>query len=198
MHILPFFGIAEAKENALALHKAFQFYCLSYASAANDTEARPVGLQRTQEVIAKALGCINWCDLVGTLALTTRRPIYFDSNGSARAPHTELAARLLPFLSHEDKGRRVYAALSYSAFGCSPSARKSAYEMIKLMPCKTLDQWHQLQRLEAGYSYVTRYRSNRTIYEYDLLRWEYDKKVAQILGTPVPRKPRKPRSVRVR
>ncbi|KVU55609.1 hypothetical protein WK68_24680 [Burkholderia ubonensis] len=198
MHILPFFSIAEAKENAVALQKAFQFYCLRYASAANDSEAHALGLQRTHKLIAKALGCINWNDLVGTLALKTRRPIYFDSNGSARAQHTELAARLLPFLSHEDKGRRVYAALSYSAFGCCPSARKSAYGMMKLMPCKTLDQWHQLQMLEAGYSHVTRYRSNRTAYECDLLRWEYDKKVAQILGTPVPRKPYKPRSVQVR
>lgn len=198
MHILPFFGIAEAKENALALQKAFQFYSLSYASAANGSEARELGLQRTHELIARALGCISWHDLVRTLALKRRRPIYFDSNVSARAQHMELAARLLPFLSHEDKDRRVHAALSYSAFGCCPSARKSAYGMMKLMPCKTLDQWHQLQILEAGYSHATRYRSNRTVYECDLLRWEYDKKAALILGTPAPRKPYKPRSEQVR
>ncbi|CAJ0700291.1 hypothetical protein LMG18102_03183 [Ralstonia mannitolilytica] len=196
MHTFPFSSVAEAKENASALHKAFRFYSLSYKPT-NGGEVLPLGLQRTRELVAKALGCKSWYDLVRILTLGKVRPVYFDSQGSTRLHYSSLVARLSPLLSHEDIERRLNAALSYSAFGCSLKERKWADHMMKLMPCKTVEQWHELQRLEAGYAYVTRYRSNRTPYEAKMLRWQHEKNVAQVLGTPIPPKPRKPHERRL-
>ncbi|NMV40685.1 hypothetical protein [Ralstonia insidiosa] len=198
MHTLPFFSIAEARENALALNKAFQFYSLNRKSTAEGGEALPLGLQRTHELVAQIFGFKRWTDLIKALTVGNARPLYFDSQGSPEEHHRKLAARLLPLLSHEDAERRAFAALSYSSFGCCPVERKWAHHMMSLMPCKTVEQWHQLRMLEAGYSYVTRYRSNRTPYEEAMLRWEHEKNVAQLLGKPVPRKPHKPHERRVR
>ncbi|CAB3722910.1 hypothetical protein [Achromobacter kerstersii] len=197
MNTLPFFSIDEAKENALALNGAFQFYSLSYAPTADGGEAFPLGLQRTQELVAGVFGFERWSDLIRTLAVGNVHSVYSDSQGPAGEHYRKLTIRLSPLFSHEDAERRVYAALSYSAFGRCPTKRKWARRTMRQMPCKTVEQWHELQRLEAGYSYVTRYRSNRTAYEAALLRWEHEKNVAQLLGNPLPRKPRKPQERRM-
>lgn len=189
MHTLPFLSIAEARENALALNKAFHFYSLNRKSTAEGGEALPLGLQRTHELVAQIVGFKRWPDLIKRLTVGNACTRYFDAQGSPAEHHRRLAAILSPLLSSEDAERRTFAALSYSAFGCCPAERKWAHQMMSLMPCKTVEQWHELQRLEAGYSYVTRYRSNRTPYEAELLRWEHKKNVAQVLGSAVPRKP---------
>lgn len=198
MHTLPFFSIAEARENALALNKAFKFYSLNRKSAAEGGEALPLGLQRTRELVAQIVGFKRWPDLIERLTVGNACPLYFDAQGSPSEHHRRLAAIVSPLLSGEDAERRAFSALSYSAFGCCPAERKWAHQMMSLMPCKTVEQWQELRMLAAGYAYVTRYRSNRTPYEEAMLRWEYEKNVAQLLGKPVPRKPRKPHERRVR
>jgi len=188
VHILPFHGIAEAKENASALQKAFQFYSLLSVSG-EDCLPSTLGLQRTQEIMARALGCTGWRDLTRTVSLG-RPAAYFDSEDTAELRHTELAAKFLPFLEHEDKDRRIYAALSFSAFGCTPSARKEAISIMKLMPCGTVEQWHQLQMLESGYRHATRYNHGWPAEEAAMFHWQYEKRKATILGISAPPKPR--------
>lgn len=191
MHILPFYSIAEANENAVALQRAFDFYSVS---GALDGTGAPVGLglQKTRMLIANALGCTYWRDLIGALALG-RRPIYLDSAGDLSATYQAIASRIACALGDESKVDKVRAALHFSAFGCAPTARKKARSLVRLMPCKTIEQWQRLQLLAAGYAYVSRYNHGRSAYDLAMLRWQYEHTVAEVLGTRPPPKPRRPK-----
>jgi len=186
MHILPFCSIKEADENARALRSGFVFYSV-WGTEDNGGPAR-LGLQRTRMLIARGVGCTCWRDLSATLAIGGRA-VYCDSVGELNAIYQEIASRMARTLEDGSKLDKILAALHYSGFGRELAARKEAYSLMRLMPCKSLDQWHELQVLQAGYSYVSRYHCHRSAHEIAMLRWEYEKNVAKVMGTKAPRKP---------
>jgi hypothetical protein len=62
--------------------------------------------------------------------------------------------------------------------------------------CNNIEQWQRLGVLEAGYAYATRYSRNMTPWQIRLLAYEHDRQVAEVLGKPKPRRPRRPKGER--
>jgi len=189
MQVLPFCSIEEAKANALALCRALEFYAVCIPGPEGGAPI-DVGLQRTQGLMAKALGYVRWEDLVSSLAAGAQ-VMYLDMGADRDAAHRALATSFARCLGTADVVDNIERAMSLSAFGCTLKMRKEACRQLDSFPCKTVDQWQRLVTLQAGSAYVSRYNRGRSAYEIDILEWEYKKNVAEVLGTKPPRKPRK-------
>lgn len=190
MHTFPFCSIEEAEANALSLCRALEF-CEVCNPSSESGAPIDIGLQRTQGLIAKALGYAQWEDLMSALT-SGGLVMYFDMCPDRDTAHRTLAISLARSLGGAELADDIKRALSLSAFGCAPKILNEAYCQLNCFPCKTFAQWQRLQVLQSGYAYVSRYHRGRSAYEIDMLDWEHRKKIAEVLGTKVPRKPKKP------
>ncbi|WP_459619003.1 hypothetical protein [Burkholderia sp. 3C] len=183
----PFRSIADARQSAFSLFRFFRFYSLEYVES--DGTRSKLGLQRVHLLVAMLFGYRQWSTLLRDIGHTLNVS-YFDENDSVEVMCRKFSDRLVPHLAHPDADR-VYWALRSSGFGCSPERRKISLQVMGLYGCDTVEQWHQLDMLARGYRYVTRYGHGRTLYDVEMIEWEYQKNVAQVLGKKVPRKPRR-------
>ncbi|MGG2041268.1 hypothetical protein [Burkholderia gladioli] len=183
----PFRSIVDAQQSASSLLRAFRFYSLKYVES--DGACSELGLQRVHSLVAMLFGYRQWSSLLHEIGCSLHAP-YFDENDSVEAMCRKFTDRLAPHLAHPEADR-VYRALRKSGFGCSPESRKISLQVMGLYGCDTVEQWCQLDMLARGYGYVTRYNHGRTLYDIEMLEWEYQRNVAQILGKKAPRKPRR-------
>ncbi len=183
----PFRSIVDARQSASSLFRACRFYSLKYVES--DGTHSELGLQRVQSLVAMLFGYRQWSTLTRDIGHTLHAA-YFDENDSVEAMCRKFADRLAPYLAHPEVNR-VYWALRKSGFGCSPDRRKLSLQVIGLYGCDTVEQWRQLDGLARGYRYVTRYGYGSTLYDAEMIEWEYQKNVAEVLGKKAPRKPRR-------
>lgn len=188
MEKLPFRNTAEAEKNVSALYRAFQFYSLLDASDVTRAPTMPT-LHGIRAMVAKVLGFDDWACL--TTSIASEGPVhYYDWENYRTKIYSELALRLSSFLSHEDKERRIYAALALADFGCSPEPRMHADAQLGLFPCETVEQWWEICHIEAGFSKLNRYRGSVPEDVYLWRAWEKDVALAKVVGRFPPPKPR--------
>lgn len=186
MNKLPFRSVEEAKENAKRLSRTLAFYLIHMPGSTD-----PIGLRQTQEIIAKLFGCLGWSALTTRLELRGRAA-YLDDGGEDPGPmHLLLSSRLHEIIGGSDvPTTRIRAALSAAALGCSPLARREADNLFPRTPCKNIDQWQSLMQVHTGNRYVSRYNNHRTTFELEMIEYWRIKAEAEILGLPMPSKPR--------
>lgn len=192
-HVLPFYDRTEAEANAVALHTALEYHALGYGLSPEAESVSTPPLHRTCDLIGKAFGFTSWLELIRMLAPKDGRPPYFDSDDSEAIFHAELVDYFLPFFSHENKEERIRASLYMAAFGCSPAVRLQAYDNMIRMPWETVDEQLRIGTLRSGYHRATRYRQCRTPEDAEWFQWEYDAMVAEALGEPSLRRPKRRR-----
>jgi len=183
----PFGSIEELKQQARLLKNSFDFYSIRFSGAPEN-----LSLQQTHELIAKAFGFMRWEDLtqrvIGQCSVS-----YLDDRHTAETIHQAVAEKMHKWLGGDISVERIYNAIALAQFGRSVWFRDFATNFFRNLPknCKIAEQWGMILKLEAGYSYVSRYNYRRTPWENRLLEYEKQKALAQILGTPLPRKPRR-------
>lgn len=212
VHQLPFRSVEEAKENAALLRRAFRFCSLRHVSDDGDFPSP----ERTQDVMAQAMGCLDWSDLVSSVEEGTSAP-YFDSvpTGAdhrttpacnAAQMHRALTTALLPLLEYVDDGaksqmasryrtyerkeHRIQAALKYSALGCSPTMRQKAEAGLARMPYDTVDQWCRFEMFQRGHNNATRYARGWSEDHRKSFEWHDERERGLIQGRSIPQKPR--------
>ncbi|MCB4359608.1 hypothetical protein [Quatrionicoccus australiensis] len=182
---LPFSDISDAHDNATSLRRAFEFYGITHPNG------EPVTVPDAKQLIAELYAFADWQTLAATL--DTGVPLqYYDGDGNSAEAHKALAAQLAPHLSAPDGATTIKTALLFAAFGCTPAARSQQQQLFGKMP-RTIQQWHEIERLANGYAYATRYSRGRTAYEMEMLRHHHDVAVAKVLGTQAPKPPKKPK-----
>ena len=188
MHTLPFTCVEEAKENASLLCRTFEFYSVK-APGLNGSSSVEIDTLRMQELIAKAFEHPDFVAL--TLSLSSEKPAsYLDTNICLDKIYEILSKKIAGYLNADLLTDNIQRAFSFAKFGCTPKVRSEAAHYISLFPCKTAEQWRQLQVLQAAYTRATRYRRRMSRYESDMAQYWFDKAVAEVLGDKVPRKPR--------
>lgn len=189
MNLIPFRNIEEAKESAKLLCRAFAFYEINLPE-----EPSNIGLQQTQELMAQSFRCVGWKDLTRRVELQGS-VTYLDDRGDCRSAHVNLAERLQGIIGVHIPLETLRAAFGIAAVGCTAQARSEARRFFSNCPAATAAQWGKLMQVAAAFSYHTRYNNHRT--EFDVRMLEYSRQVAtaEILGTPVPKKPRRRKSV---
>lgn len=190
MRKLPFSCPQEAKENSYAAVRSFEFFNI-HTTNPDDGMPMRLGLQRIQDLIAKAFGFVQWIDLISTLN-SEHLTVYLDTKNIEES-HRAIAVLFSRILNSEHLAEKIKRALSFSAFGCSPKVRNNEYFLLYNLPCKTIDQWHELINLQSAYAYHSRYDNRRSEYENKMLKYWHDKAVAELLGTKLPSRPAKPR-----
>lgn len=188
MNSIPFRHVEEAKESARLLYRAFAFHQIHLPGAADS-----IGLQQTQELMARSFGCAGWKDLTRRVELQDS-VVYLNEGGSLRSSRDKLAEHLHAIIGAHVPLEAVRAAVGLAAVGCSGRERSHARRFFSVCPAKTAEQWGRLMQVEAVYSYHSRYNRGRTMYEISMLQYSRQAAVAEILGTPKPRKPRRPKA----
>jgi hypothetical protein len=186
---LPFSCIEEAKENVSLLCRTFEFYSVKIPGV-NGSPPIEIDTLRMQELIAKAFGYSDWAIL--TLSLSSEKPpSYINTDICIDEIYGNLSKKIASYLNAEFLTENIQRAFSFAKFGCAPKVRSDAACYISCFQCKTLEQWKQLQVLQAAYTRATRYRRRMSPYESAMAQYWYNKAVAEVLGDKVPRKPRR-------
>jgi hypothetical protein len=189
VHALPFSCIEEAKENVSLLCRTFEFYSVKIPSI-NGSPPIEIDTSRMQEFIAKAFGYCDWATLTLILA-SEKPPSYIDMDICIDEIYENLSKRIASYINAEFLTENIQRAFSLAKFGCAPKVHSNADCYISYFQCKTLEQWKQLQVLQAAHTRATRYRRRMSPYESSMAQYWYDKAVAKVLGDKVPRKPRR-------
>lgn len=185
MSTFPFASVDEVKANAKQLHGR-----LRYFSIGNSSSSESFSLQQTQELIAQLFGYVRWADLTQALSgdFTLQ---YFDGGGKDPVEqHRILASRLASQFHLDESQGRIFKALRASAFGCLPATRYEARWFCNSIPYATAEQFGRIMEIENQYSYHARYNNRRGRYERELLLWQRDVSIAEILGRSKPSKPK--------
>jgi hypothetical protein len=189
LNTLPFNCIEEAKENVSLLCRTFEFYSVKIPSI-NGSPPIEIDTSRMQELIAKAFGYCDWATLTLSLA-SEKPPSYINADICFDELYENLSKKIASYLNAELLTENIKRALSFAKFGYAPKVRSDADCYISCFQCKTLEQWKQLQVLQAAHTRATRYRRRMSPYESSMAQYWYDKAVAKVLGDKAPRKPRR-------
>jgi len=190
---LPFGSLEEANENITLLKKSFRF-CMVRIPDTQDMELVEVGHQRTQEHVAKAFGFCTWKNFAQ--AFNGNYEVdYFNPPIDTKERRSALATKLSKSLNVPHLTERIERALAVSAFGCTHSVRFFGEALLNSELCKNInvEQWDELQALEAAHRRHSRYNHRLSTYEIKMNDYWREKAIAKILGNPPPRKPYKPR-----
>lgn len=188
MEKLPFRNTVEAEKNVSALYRTFQFYSLLDASDLTGSPTVPT-LYGIRAMMAKVLGFHDWGCLTASIA--PEGPVhYYDWKKNCKEEmYSELTRRLSGLLSHDEKTRRIYAALALAEFGCSPEPRMHADTQLGLLPCETVEQWWEICHIEGWFSKLNRYRGSLPEDVYRWRAWEKEVALAKVVGRSPPPKP---------
>lgn len=185
MDRMPFRNVEELKENAKLLCRALAYYGIRLPESSDD-----IGLQRTQELIARSFRCVGWKDLMRRVE-SQNSATYLDEGRDHRIAHLALAECVQQVIGGDVAVARLHAAFSAAAVGCTARARNEARRFFSRCGLQTAEQRGRLMQVEAVYSYHSRYNNRRTAFEIRMLEYGRQKAVAEILGTRAPRKPRR-------
>lgn len=143
--------------------------------------------------MAEAFRCVGWKDLVSRVELQVSAS-YPDDESDRCALHAELAQQLQARIGDHVPLDTLRAAITRAGLGCSAGRRGEARRFFSHCPAKTVSQWGRLMEVEAAYSYHTRYNQGKTAYDLRMQEYWRQVAVAKILGTPLPRKRRRPKA----
>lgn len=183
---LPFRDAAEAADNATCLCSCLRFY-----SVFDGSSGKPLGLDQVQHLIAKYFSHRAWGELVRTLDLG-HAAAYLDSKDQDQK--AVVALRFADLIGDRSAVERIKDAIGMAGFGNSPERRLELQRLFGSLRenFRTIEQWNEIDLINRGYHYVTRYPSRRSEYETRLMEYQRDKRVAEVLGLPLPRKPKRP------
>lgn len=184
MPTFPFASVAEATENAKQLHGRLRYFSID-----NPSSAAPFSLQQTQELMAQLFGCARWPDLIKALSGNFATQ-YLGGGKDPVEQHRILANRLARQFHLDESQDRIFKALRASALGCMPATRYEARRFCNSIPYATAEQFGRVLQIENQYSYHARYNNRRGRYENELLRWQRDVAIAEVLGHSKPSKPK--------
>lgn len=190
MHYLPFLDVAEAKDNAKALTRAFEYHMVKVIDGSTLVE---ISLQRTQNIIGQLFACQDWTGLIRRLELK-HEPDYI-SRDDNKAIYRTFAESLANQLHSE--GRKnvesIYYALTLSSLGCSLKVRAEQEKLFGpiLRKFKTGGQFAHHSMLVNARSRWHRYADYKNQYEYQMAEYHHEVLVAELLELPPPKKPSK-------
>ena len=187
MDFLPFSSVDEAHDNAKLLCRAFS-YC-SIAKKNRETgQHEDLSLQQTQNLIAKLFGFARWEDLTARLIKGTDQVKYINRTRGEKDVLLVYSKKILSIIPFDSTPEKVLRALTIGGFGTDYRTRNLNRKLLHDKLIDKLEKFQELQALSAVQQYHSRYNQHRNFREIQIMERNYERAVAKVLGTKMPRK----------